>query len=255
MKNNYTVYMHISPSNKRYIGITKQKVNERWRNGKSYKNNKYFTNAINKYGWDNFKHIIIVKGLSEEEAKWLEIELIREFDTTNKNKGYNISSGGESHYGVKCSEETKKKISRANSGKNNPMYGVTSPNKNKKLSEETKMKISKNSKGKKHKKFSKETKMKMSKNHRDVSGENNPFYGKKGKDSLNGKSVICLTTMRIFYTIKDGAEFYNCHASNITRCCKGKIKTCGGLKWKYININHNKILRGENINRLHIKGE
>ena len=63
MKNNYTVYMHISPSNKRYIGITSTKIEERWRNGKGYKHNKHFTNAINKYGWDNFEHIIIAKDL------------------------------------------------------------------------------------------------------------------------------------------------------------------------------------------------
>ena len=34
---NYTVYMHICPNGKRYIGITKLKPQERWGNGKSYK--------------------------------------------------------------------------------------------------------------------------------------------------------------------------------------------------------------------------
>ena len=29
----YTVYMHTSPSGKRYIGITSTSVEERWRNG------------------------------------------------------------------------------------------------------------------------------------------------------------------------------------------------------------------------------
>ena len=33
---NYTVYMHISPSGKRYIGITSVKPKYRWRNGKGY---------------------------------------------------------------------------------------------------------------------------------------------------------------------------------------------------------------------------
>ena len=66
--------------------------------GKGYKRN-YFTNAINKYGWDNFQHIIIAKGLSEDEAKWLEMELIRLWDTTNQNNGYNILSGGQTNSG------------------------------------------------------------------------------------------------------------------------------------------------------------
>ena len=44
----YVVYMHKTPSNKVYIGITSQKPEKRWNEGLSY--NKYFTNAIIKYG-------------------------------------------------------------------------------------------------------------------------------------------------------------------------------------------------------------
>ena len=42
----YTVYVHISPNGKRYYGITMQEVNKRWLNGKGYRGNKHFTNAI-----------------------------------------------------------------------------------------------------------------------------------------------------------------------------------------------------------------
>ena len=81
--NNYMVYMHISPSNKRYIGITSMNdENIRWQNGNGYKHNKHFYRAIEKYGWDNFQHIIIARNLTKEEACWLEIELIREWDST-----------------------------------------------------------------------------------------------------------------------------------------------------------------------------
>lgn len=55
----YTVYMHVSPSGKRYIGITSQKVEKRWANGKGYKTQQYFYRAIKKYGWNNFQHIIV----------------------------------------------------------------------------------------------------------------------------------------------------------------------------------------------------
>ena len=37
--NDYIVYMHISPNNKKYIGITCQSLKNRWRNGEGYKNN------------------------------------------------------------------------------------------------------------------------------------------------------------------------------------------------------------------------
>ena len=135
MENNYTVYTHISPSNKRYVGITKVKVEERWRkNGEGYKT-QIFYRAIEKYGWDNFQHIIIAKGLTKEEAEWLEIELIKVWDTTNRDKGYNIVEGGNAfdglqgelnpNYGKTHSEETRRKISEKAMGRTSPMKGKT----------------------------------------------------------------------------------------------------------------------------------
>lgn len=46
---NYTVYIHITPNNKYYVGITSKDVNIRWRNGNGYSNNSHFFNTINKY--------------------------------------------------------------------------------------------------------------------------------------------------------------------------------------------------------------
>ena len=201
MKNNYTVYMHISPSNKRYIGITSQKPKKRWQNGKGYKDNIHFANAINKYGWDNFQHIIIAKGLNKEEARWLEIELIKKWDTTNKNKGYNVSLGGDI-----VSEETKEKMSKAHKGKHsnelNHMYG--------KCGKENPFY------GKCH---SEEAKEKMRVSRPSMKGKNNP----------SAKSVICVTTNEIFETMKAGAEKYNVQRTSISQCCRGKLKSAGKL--------------------------
>ena len=61
--NNYTVYMYITPNNKKYIGVTCRKPEYRWNNGKGYEPNKHFYNAILKYGWENIKHIIIIQAL------------------------------------------------------------------------------------------------------------------------------------------------------------------------------------------------
>lgn len=223
--NNYTVYMHISPSGKRYIGITCTKTNRRWQNGNGYKTQQYFYRAINKYGWDNFQHIIIAKGLDEETAKWLEIELIREWNTTNKDKGYNVTLGGEGDNGWTPSEETRKKLSEVKKGKTH--------------SEETRKKMSESRKGEKHPMYGK-------------CGENNPNYGKHRSEETKKKmsesrikrgitkSVICVTTNIIFTTIKEGAEYYNCN--NISSCCKGKRKSAGKLSdgtklvWRFIEI-------------------
>lgn len=221
MDNDYTVYMHVSPSGKRYIGITSMKPEKRWQNGKGYLKNKYFTRAIEKYGWENFKHIIIATDLSEEQAKEMEIELIREWDSTNPSKGYNITKGGESANGLTHTEETKRKMSEAKKGENHPMYGKHS-------TEETKRKISEGNKGKI---VSEETKRKLSKANK---GENNPRV----------KSVIAIINDKIFGVfdyVKQGAEYFNCVNSHISQCCKGKLKSCGkynGYKivWRYIEI-------------------
>ena len=239
--NNYIVYMHVSLSNKRYIGITCQTVSKRWQNGNGYRNNIHFTRAINKYGWDNFQHIIIAKGLTEDEAKWLEKELIREWDSANPNKGYNITLGGEGANGLVHTEEFKEKRSEKYSGEGNPFYG-------KQHTEETKEKLREINTGKTH---SEETKRKISKNHRDVSGENNPnyglheehpFYGKQhseetkeklskariGKyckgENPNAKKIICLETMEIFNSIMEASEFVNGCSDSLSICIKKEKK-------------------------------
>lgn len=118
------LYMHVSPSGRKYIGITQQKPQERWRNGKGYPRNKHFQNAIKKYGWENFEHIILFDDLTEDEANEYEEELIDLFDTTNPQKGYNLHTGGRHH---KVSQESRDKLSKAlkgkYAGKNNPFYG------------------------------------------------------------------------------------------------------------------------------------
>ena len=96
---NYTVYMHINKiNNKKYIGITKTSVNKRWGcNGTGYRDNKQsvFYRAIQKYGWDNFEHKILYENLSQDEACNIEVKLIKEYKTQNKNFGYNVQPGGQ----------------------------------------------------------------------------------------------------------------------------------------------------------------
>lgn len=49
--------------------------------------------------------------------------------------------------------------------------------------------------------------------------------------NLHNRKVICLSTMKIFDTIKDGANFYGIKSSvGITKCCKNECSYCGKLK-------------------------
>lgn len=111
----YTVYKHTSPSGKCYIGITCMSPKRRWRRGKGYKDNIYFSNAINKYGWDNIKHEILFTGLTKEQAEQKEIELIVFYKSNEREYGYNIDNGGNSK-GKHC-KETIEKCRQANLGK------------------------------------------------------------------------------------------------------------------------------------------
>ena len=112
--NNYTVYRHTSPSSKVYIGITYQKPERRWSNGNGYKDSPKFYNAIQKYGWNNFKHEILYSGLNEISAKMIEEDLIYYYKSLNIS--YNISAGGDGSRGVIMSEETRLKMSNAKKG-------------------------------------------------------------------------------------------------------------------------------------------
>ena len=117
----YTVYMHITPSDKRYIGITKQTLEQRWKNGLGYETQIPFWRAIVKYGWSNIRHITIAENLTRKEACTLERRLIKEYRTNNPKYGYNQTEGGDGTHGFRYknpkSEEWRKKVSKSNTGK------------------------------------------------------------------------------------------------------------------------------------------
>lgn len=165
MSSNYTVYMHVFPNGKKYIGITGQPLNKRFgSNGIGYKRCPKVYKAIKKYGWENVEHIVLAEGLAKEEAEEIEIKLIKKHNTTVE--GYNIEHGGNTT--GTHSEETKRKISKANKGKKRPPVSEerrekqrqfmleNNPFKGKHLSEEQKrkhsefMKGNRNAKGLKH---------------------------------------------------------------------------------------------------------
>lgn len=157
MDNCYTVYVHISPSGKRYYGLTCRPVDKRWQNGRGYIKNEHFYRAIQKYGWDAFEHEIVAEGLTKEEACTLEESLIAEHHTQDYRFGYNISAGGEAN---RLAQSSKDKISEANKGKtrteemkrkmSESRMGHSSSLKGGTLSEEHKRKIAESLRGKPH---------------------------------------------------------------------------------------------------------
>ena len=100
------MYKHTSPKNKVYIGITSYDPYVRWGKGGIRYKGQPFYNAIQKYGWDNFKHEILFTNLSEQEAKKKEIELINEYKANDHIHGYNCTLGGNGVLGLKWSDES-----------------------------------------------------------------------------------------------------------------------------------------------------
>ena len=93
----WCVYVHTNKINgKKYIGQTSRKPEARWgNNGNGYKNKTpHFYNAIEKWGWNNFDHKIVTSNLTHEEANQMEKDLIKLYNTTNRDYGYNHSKGG-----------------------------------------------------------------------------------------------------------------------------------------------------------------
>lgn len=237
----YTVYMHINKiNNKRYIGITSYPyVTQRWNNGKGYKG-QIFYKAIQKYGWDNFEHKVLIHGLTLEQACRWEIKLIKHYNTTNSNFGYNCTIGGDY---TKYTEESRNKIRMSKLGSKNPMYGKDPWNKGKSgiYSLETRKKMG--SPKEKHPNWGKhlsiETRRKISESQK---GEKSHNFGTKWSDerreSMSGinnslsKQVLCIETNQIFGSTREANRFYN--TTHVSDCCRGKRKTAAGFHWKFI---------------------
>ena len=230
-------------NNKVYIGQTIQGFNFRYNHkgedikrvynyhkynkstGRTY--NAHLLNSINKYGINNFDVVNVLDvAFSKNELDIKEKTYIGMFNSLYN--GYNKTEGGggtvglsgENHgmygKGYKLKGQRNGMYGVRRFGKLNPMYGVS------RFGKENPMF------GKNH---TEEARKKMSENHADMSGANNP----------RAKSVRCVTTGKVFSTIKEAAKFYNIKSkSNISACCKGKSNCCGELedgtklKWEYL---------------------
>lgn len=262
---NYKLYVHIAPNGKKYYGITCQNTEYRWNNGRGYRNNKHLTNAINKYGWDNFQHIVLFDTLTTEEACLLEKCYITLYDTTNPKYGYNNSLGGEhglhseqskkknreAHLGKYHTEESKRKMSENNArywkGKSfteEHRKKLSEVNKGKTLSKETKQKISEATKGRNNPNYGKhmteEQKLKLSKAHKGKkASEEHKRKISEGNKGKHNKPILMYSLegifIRRFNSVTAANEYLGKpkNTSNIITCARGKQKTSYGYIWKY----------------------
>lgn len=195
-------------NSKKYIGFARNLKQRKKRHYTQLRGNihvnSYLQAAWNKYGEENFKFNYLKFCEIEELAFW-EDYYVKQFNTLDRNLGYNIEPTDPNNKSI-ISAETRSKISKAMKGR---YLG-------RKASQETKDKMSLVRTGKK---ASETTKQKMSlRNH-------------------NNSPVLQLTLDEIFIQ-----EFPNISLArkatgkgDISQCCIGKRKTANGFKWKYKN--------------------
>ena len=238
MSKTWSVYIHINKINsKKYIGITSQDPERRWGvKGSRYKKGA-FKNAIKKYGWDSFYHIVLCSNKSKEEAKEIEKYLIH-ICNSKAPYGYNMTDGGDGTSGFEMLKETRTKISEAS----------------RKLWQDDDYK--KRIIGNRHKSDStyqsKEFKEKISKL---VSGENNPNYNNhwsnEQKESLrqkqkdnpmyknetnpNAKQIRCIETGEIFACMKYAQERFGLKSTGSFTSAIKNGKTAAGFHWEYVD--------------------
>lgn len=261
----WIVYCHENKINKKkYIGITSQKLNRRWREGNGYKNT-LFGKVIKKYGWDNFEHYIIEKDIPEYLIDEKEKFYITKFNTMIPN-GYNSTSGGRE---FRVADKIKSELSNNRKGKIPGNLDVLH-------SKQTWNKISKSLTGKKNYSVAKEVECdgKIYLSVKDFCDFENLPYSKvyswlekkvipkyyydlqlkyvednfsdytyqkgcqTGENHHHSKSVICLETKIVFNTIKEASTYYEIHPMTIINNCKNKRKSGGyfqGIKlhWMY----------------------
>jgi len=188
-----------------------------------------FKRAIKSHGKENFIRNIVAIAYNQTELNELEIKFINNYNATQSDDYYNISTGGEG--GNTYAGKTPKEINEAIKKRSKSLKGHI-------ISQETKYKISESHKGRI---LSKEHKINIGRSIRGImAGKNHPMYGKFNELNPNSRKIICLTTGEIFGAIAEAVKKYNINQSSLSKCSIGKRKSAGKnpitgepLRWMY----------------------
>lgn len=241
------IYLRTNRYNgKKYVGqaTNLEERQRKWNSLSQHYAGKAIYNARKKYGIEAFDFEIL-KECEDEELNYWEKYYIEKLNTKVPN-GYNMTDGGEGRSGSSVSEETRKKLSEAQKGEKNNMYGknhteetkkkISETLKGRKFSEETKKKMSEKKKGIKR---SEETKKKLSEANK---GKHLSEETKKKLSEIRSKTVLQIdnNTNKViaeFHSIIEIKRQLGYSKGNICQCCNGKRKTAYGYIWRYKEIN------------------
>ena len=205
------IYCYIDDENDKIVYVGKDSnIDKNKRHREHFSPSRYDEQPVNRILQNNlsrylYKVLWEVDDCSDNHLNQMEIFYIKKHDPK-----FNFTDGGDGISGYKHTEESKRKISEALKGENNPNYGKT-------LSKETRKKISETLKGENNpnygKTLSKETRKKISEA---LKGENNPMLGKKHSKETRKKISEAQNT----------TGFYRVYKQKNNRCKQGFI-------WRY----------------------
>lgn len=225
---NWCVYMHENRVNgKKYIGITSQKPTRRWQNGRHYENCAVFFRAIQKYGWDGFRHEILYTDLTQAEAERLEVDLIEKYGTRDPEKGYNLAVGGSARAGWHHTEEARTRMSSARKGHAvaaETRERIRESNFGHPVSAETRAKMSAAKIGNPGR-IPTEEELKRRSEHRPA--ELQAAWKPVQQFTPSGVAI------KEYPSRKAAAKETGISKSGISACCRGQRKTAGGYCWRY----------------------
>lgn len=184
----------------------------RWLNGYGYSSTLPFGRAIRKYGWNNFEHKVLMRGLSEGHAKAMEKYMIGMLQSQDERYGYNLTSGGDGVLGLRHTDESKMRMSIAKQGINHPNYG-------KHLADTTREKIASRLRGNKNclgAVRSVETRQKMS-----------------ASKSKPVEMRSCGVLLKVFSSAKQAEAETGISRKNISLCCLNQRKHAGSYEWNF----------------------
>jgi group I intron endonuclease len=224
--------MHTNKINeKKYIGITSKSPERRWgNNGSGYRKNQHFWRAIQKHGWDNFKHEILFTNVTRDFACFAEKCLVACHKTDDPLYGYNLTSGGDK--GCTYSEESRRKISESRKGKytgeSSSMFGISPKERMDEVTYQQwlyKQKTNK-PKGENHPMFGVSPKERMDE-------ETYRQWREKRYDSPKNISVKCIETDKIYKSAREAERETGIAHSSITKSCSSEDHSviAGGFHW------------------------
>lgn len=221
----YCLYKLTFPNGKCYIGITRQALKDRWLCGHGYKPKKgkrsIMDEAIKEYGWDNvIKEVLIDYSMTKTEAAKKEKEYIKRYKSNDPDYGYNIMEGG---FHAKVPQSVKDKISQSHKGNNYGRVGEKAPAYGMRHTEEARRKISESQLGEKNwiygKHHTEEVKNKIRESHKKICKVVCQY-------DLEGNLI------NEFLSIHVAAKETGINRHDISFCINGRYKTAGKCLWK-----------------------